>query len=311
MKNQPPARSSAVTFAAVTAARERIAAEIRSTPCTRSATLSAITGAEVWLKFENLQFTSSFKERGALNALLLLTSEQRRDGVVAMSAGNHAQALAYHGKRLGVPTTIVMPLSTPNAKVEATRVFGAEIVLQGADFEEARVFTETLAQERGLTLVHPFDDVDVIAGQGTLGLELIEQIADFDDLIVPVGGGGLLGGVALVVRKQRSKVRITGVQMERYAAAVEAFTGKPRGRLAGNTVAEGIAVKRPGANTLPLLREYVDHMCCVTESAVEQAVFTLLEIEKTVTEGAGGSGAVWRQHRHDDFIIHRAAWVGA
>ena len=287
-----------MTFAAVAAARERIAEDIRSTPCTHAATLSAITGAEVWLKFENLQFTSSFKERGALNALLLLSNEQRRGGVIAMSAGNHAQALAYRGQRLAGPTTIVMPLSTPNAKVEATRVFGAEILLRGDDFDEARIVTESLAQERDLTLVHPFDDLDVIAGQGTLGLELVEQVAQFDDLIVPVGGGGLLGGVALVMRKLRPEVRITGVQMERYAAAVEAFTGESRTPIPGNTVAEGIAVKQPGQNTLPLLRANVDHMCCVGETAVEQAVFTLLEIEKTVTEGAGAAGLAAVSYTH-------------
>lgn len=281
---------SEVTLADVYAARERIAADIRITPCTRSATLSAMTGAEVWLKFENLHFTSSFKERGALNALLLLSPAQRDKGVVAMSAGNHAQAIAYHGQRLGLPTTIVMPLSTPNAKVEATRVFGAEILLRGDDFDQARAFTEVLAQERELTLVHPFDDVDVIAGQGTLGLELADQLPHFDDLIVPVGGGGLLGGTSLVLRSLRPNLRITGVQMERYSAAVEAFTGESRVAIPGNTVAEGIAVKQPGRRTLPLLQNNVDHMCCVSETAVEQAVFTLLEIEKTVTEGAGAAG---------------------
>lgn len=283
-------RGSEVTLADVYAARERIAAEIRETPCTRSATLSAMTGADVWLKFENLHFTSSFKERGALNALLLLPPELKAKGVVAMSAGNHAQAIAYHGQRLGLPTTIVMPLSTPNAKVEATRVFGAEILLRGDDFDQARLFTETLARERGLTLVHPFDDPDVIAGQGTLGLELADQLAQFDDLIVPVGGGGLLGGTALVLRQLRPELRITGVQMERYSAAVQAFTGCPSPAIPGNTVAEGIAVKQPGRRTLPLLQANVNAMVCVTEAEVEQAVFTLLEIEKTVTEGAGAAG---------------------
>lgn len=290
MKGEVSGIDASVTLEAVTAARERISKEIRMTPCTHSATLSAMTGAEVWLKFENLHFTSSFKERGALNALLLLSSEQRSKGVVAMSAGNHAQAIAYHGQRLGLPITIVMPLSTPNAKVEATRVFGAEILLRGDDFDAARAFTETYAREQGMTLVHPFDDLDVIAGQGTLGLELVEQVPEFDDLIVPVGGGGLLGGVALVMRNLRPQLRITGVQMERFSAAVQAFSGEARTATVGNTVAEGIAVKQPGKSTLPLLRDNVDHMCCVSETAVEQAVFTLLEIEKTVTEGAGAAG---------------------
>lgn len=274
----------------VYAARERIAPQLRVTPCSHSVTLSAITGAQVWLKFENLQFTSSFKERGALNALLLLSPEQTARGVIAMSAGNHAQAIAHHGARLGIPTTIVMPRSTPNAKVEATRVFGGEVILHGDEFDAAREFAESLALERQLTLVHPFDDADVIAGQGTLGLELVEQLEHFDDLLVPVGGGGLLGGTALVVNTLRPDVRITGVQMARYSAAVQAFSGATQSITAGNTVAEGIAVKQPGVRTLPLLKKHVQSMCSVSESSVEQAVFTLLEIEKTVTEGAGAAG---------------------
>ena len=235
-----------------------------------------MTGAEIWLKFENLQFTSSFKERGALNALLLLNDEQKARGVIAVSAGNHAQALAHHGRRLGLPTTIVMPKSTPNAKVEATRVFGAEVILHGDQFDEARSFTEALAIERGMTLVHPFDDPDVIAGQGTLGLELLDQLDSFDDLVVPVGGGGLLSGTALVVNTERPAVRITGVQMERYSAAAQAFAGEEQAILAGNTVAEGIAVKSPGQQTLPLLRKHVQAISLVSESSVEQAVFSLL-----------------------------------
>ena len=279
-----------VTVEDVRAARTRIAPQLRVTPCSHSVTLSSITGAEIWLKFENLQFTSSFKERGALNALLLLSDEQKARGVIAVSAGNHAQALAHHGRRLGLPTTIVMPKSTPNAKVEATRVFGAEVILHGDQFDEARSFTEALAVERGMTLVHPFDDPDVIAGQGTLGLELMDQLDSFDDLVVPVGGGGLLSGTALVVNTQRPGVRITGVQMERYSAAAQAFAGEEQAILAGNTVAEGIAVKSPGQQTLPLLRKHVRAISLVSESSVEQAVFSLLEIEKTVTEGAGAAG---------------------
>ena len=279
-----------VTVEDVRAARTRIAPQLRVTPCSHSVTLSSMTGAEIWLKFENLQFTSSFKERGALNALLLLNDEQKARGVIAVSAGNHAQALAHHGRRLGLPTTIVMPKSTPNAKVEATRVFGAEVILHGDQFDEARSFTEALAIERGMTLVHPFDDPDVIAGQGTLGLELLDQLDSFDDLVVPVGGGGLLSGTALVVNTERPAVRITGVQMERYSAAAQAFAGEEQAILAGNTVAEGIAVKSPGQQTLPLLRKHVQAISLVSESSVEQAVFSLLEIEKTVTEGAGAAG---------------------
>jgi len=283
----PSLRTVSISIADIEAAAKRIAPQLSVTPCTRSQTLSAMAGAEVWLKFENLHFTSSFKERGALNALLQLSETEKAGGVVAMSAGNHAQAIAYHGQRLGIPVTIVMPRSTPNNKVEASRVFGAEVILHGDEFDETRAFTESLAARRRLTLVHPFDDAQVIAGQGTLGLELLNQLDAFDDLIVPVGGGGLLGGTALVVHSARPQVRITGVQMERYSAAVAAFSGESMMIDAGNTVAEGIAVKEPGGLTLPLLKQNVQHMCCVSESDVEQAVFTLLEIEKTVTEGAG------------------------
>ena len=286
----PKRNSEPVTLAAIKAARARIAPKLRVTPCSHSVTLSAITGAEIWLKFENLQFTSSFKERGALNALLLLSAQQKAQGVIAMSAGNHAQALAYHGQRLGLPTTIVMPKTTPNAKVEATRVFDAEVILHGDQFDEARSHTEKLALERGMTLVHPFDDPNVIAGQGTLGLELLDQLDSFDDLVVPVGGGGLLSGTALVVNSMRPDVRITGVQMHRYSAAAQAFSGEVEQIEAGNTVAEGIAVKSPGRLTLPLLKKHVQAMRLVSESSVEQAVFNLLEIEKTVIEGAGAAG---------------------
>ena len=275
----------------IVAARERIAGQIRLTPCEHSSTLSSLTGAQVWLKFENLQFTSSFKERGALNSLLQMDSATRAAGVIAVSAGNHAQAVAYHGQRLGVPTTIVMPRSTPNAKVEQTRVFGAKVLLEGDDLEQARLFTLELAAERKLTLLHPFDDPRVIAGQGTLGLELLEQLDEFDDLVVPVGGGGLMSGVALAVKSARPQVRVTGVQVSRFDAAVQEFNGVARPKIeAGNTIAEGIAVKAPGPHTRPLLKAHVDHFCAVEDSSIEEAVFLLLEIEKTVTEGAGAAG---------------------
>lgn len=284
---------SELDIAEVYAARDRLAGQIARTPVARSLTLSEHTGAEVWLKFENLQFTSSFKERGALNCLLCLSDTERANGVIAMSAGNHAQALAYHGQRLGVPTTIVMPRFTPNAKVAQTRVFNAEVILHGNEFDEARRFTLDLARERGVTLVHPFDDARVIAGQGTLGLELVEQVPDVQTVVVPVGGGGLIGGVASVVKTLRPDVRVVGVQVARFAAAYRAFHGLPEpavapGRSAG-TVAEGIAVKVPGGRTLPLLLQHVDDMLEVSEEQVEQAIFSLLEIEKTVVEGAGAA----------------------
>ena len=271
------------------AARDRIAGRIERTGCARSATLSAITGADVYLKLENHQFTASFKERGALNCLLMLTDEDRRRGVIAMSAGNHAQALACHGSRLGVPTCIVMPRSTPNVKVEQTRVFGAEVHLEGAGFEETLAYTENLAQARGLTLVHPFDDERVIAGQGTVGLEILEQAPDVDAVIVPVGGGGLIGGVALAVKSTAPSVEVAGVQVERFSAAHDRFHGRLSEPGPSGTVAEGIAVKSPGRTTWPLIEAHVDTLFVVGETDVEQAIFTLLEIEKTVAEGAGAA----------------------
>ncbi len=273
----------------ITQARQRICGQIELTACSRSATLSAMTGADVHLKFENLQFTASFKERGALNRLLQLTGEQQRFGVVAMSAGNHAQALAYHGKRLGVPTCIVMPRFTPNAKVEQTRVHGAEVLLHDAEFDETLAFTEALAEERGLTLIHPFDDPAVIAGQGTLGLELVEQVPGLEAVLVPVGGGGLIAGVATAVKSVKPEVELLGVQVERFASVYAAFHGRevPPGPPA--TVAEGIAVRAPGKNTLPLIRRHVDDVVLVSEEQVEQSIFKLLEIEKTVVEGAGAT----------------------
>jgi threonine dehydratase len=276
-------------IAELRAARERIQGQVAVTPLSRSRTLSALTGADVWLKFENLQFTSSFKERGALNCLLCLSEEERSRGVIAMSAGNHAQALAYHGRRLGVPTTIVMPRFTPNAKVAQTRVFEAEVILFGNEFDEARRHTLALAEERGLTLVHPFDDPRVIAGQGTLGLELLEQAPDIEVVVVPVGGGGLIGGVATAVKALRPDIAVVGVQVARFAGAFDGFHGSDTARKGLGTVAEGIAVKSPGAATLPLIRERVDDMLLVQEEHVEQAIFALLEVEKTVVEGAGAA----------------------
>lgn len=271
-------------------AGERIAGQIVRTPLLRSETLSRMTGVPISLKMENLQFTASFKERGALNCLLQLSAEERRRGVIAMSAGNHAQALAYHGQRLGIPTCIVMPRSTPNAKVQQTRVFGAEIHLEGTVFDETLAFTEQLAAERSLVLVHPYDDLRVMAGQGTIGLELLEQSDDLQTLVVPVGGGGLISGIATAVKEVRPDVRIVGVQVERFSAAYAAYHGRAPETLAAATVAEGIAVKSPGGNTLPIIRALVDEMLTVSEEQVEQAVFRLIEIEKTVVEGAGAVG---------------------
>ena len=285
----------AVTIDAIRAARQRIGPHIVKTPLARSAVLSSRLGADVYLKFENQQFTASFKERGALNRLLQLTDDERQRGVTAMSAGNHAQALAYHGSRLDVPVTIVMPRATPNAKVAHTRVFGTEVILHGSTFGETLAFTRQLAAERHLTLIHPFDDEAVIAGQGTLGLELIEQLPDVDTLVVPVGGGGLVSGIAVAAKALRPTVSIVGVQAERFATAAALFDGRDPGPTGPRTVAEGIAVERPGEHTMPLIRAHVDALATVSERDIERAIFTLLEVEKTVVEGAGAAAlaAVW------------------
>lgn len=278
-----------VTLNAVRAAASRLEGSISKTACTRSKILSYLTGSDLFLKFENLQFTSSFKERGALNCLLQLTPTERSRGVIAMSAGNHAQALACHGSRLGVPTTIVMPRSTPNAKVEQTRVFGAEVLLHGSQFDETRSFTEALAEERNLVMVHPFNDPRIIAGQGTVGLEIVDALPDVDTVIVPVGGGGLISGVAVAIKGMAPSVEIVGVQVERYASVFQSYYEQPATAGQAGTVAEGIAVKSPGDLTLPLIKEHVDRIVTVSEEQIEQAVFDLLEIEKTVVEGAGAA----------------------
>lgn len=274
----------------ILAARERLAGQLVLTPCERSETLSRITGADILLKKENKQFTASFKERGALNRLLTLGEAQRRDGVIAMSAGNHAQAVAYHAQRLGIRACIVMPKTTPNAKVEQTRVFGPEIILHGNQFDETMEFTRRLAEERGLVLVHPYDDPAVIAGQGTIGLELAEQVPDLETVVVPIGGGGLISGIALALSELRPEVEVIGVQTARYSAVHDAIRGRATARKRSGTVAEGIAVKSPGRLTLELIRRYVKDVLLVEETAIEDAVFQLLEIEKTVAEGAGAAG---------------------
>lgn len=273
----------------IQAASARIREHVVVTPCEHSRTISRLLGCELYIKFENQQFTASFKERGALNALLQLNEAERQRGVIAMSAGNHAQAVAYHGARLGVPTTIVMPRTTPNAKVEQTRVHGAEVILHGSQFDETRVFTQELARKRRLTLLHPYDDERVIAGQGTIGLEILEQVKSAEVVVVPIGGGGLISGVATAVKALKPSVRILGVQVDRYDTVSRMFHGLAPGSRRLGTVAEGIAVKQPGQLTLPIIRACVDEVVTVSEEAVEQAVFMLLEIEKTVAEGAGAA----------------------
>jgi threonine dehydratase len=278
-----------VTLQEVRLAAERMRGLVLRSPCTYSRTLSQITGAEVFLKFENLQFTASFKERGALNKLASLGVMQRRRGVIAMSAGNHAQGVAYHARRLGIPATIVMPRYTPNVKVEHTRAHGAEVLLHGDTFDEAGRFATAEAKKRELTMVHPYDDPLVIAGQGTIALEMLEQQPGLEALLVPIGGGGLIAGMAVAARELKPRIRVTGVQSERFAAMSQLIRKVPV-KCDRYTVAEGIAVKSPGKFTRRIIRELVGDILLVGEKELEDAVLMLLQIEKTMVEGAGASG---------------------
>jgi len=259
------------------------------TPCVMSRTLSEITGAELFLKFENQQFTAAFKERGALNRLLALSPEERQRGVIAMSAGNHAQAVAYHAQRLGIRATIVMPRHTPNVKVRNTRAFDADVRLEGEGVAEAGEFAHRLEREHGYVFVHPYDDEHVIAGQGTLALEMLEDFPDLDTLVIPIGGGGLIGGNAVAAKAIRPDISVIGVQTQRYPSMKQALNNQPI-RCGPATIAEGIAVKQPGRLTLPLIRELVEEIRLVDEPDIERAILMLLEIEKTVVEGAGAAG---------------------
>ncbi len=279
----------AITFQDIQDTAKLIEGSIVHSPCTRSRTLSEITGAEVTLKFENHQFTGSFKDRGALAKLLSLDPIQQKQGVAAMSAGNHAQAVAYHSQRLGIPATIVMPRFTPNVKVEQTRNFGADVVLHGADLEEAVAFTLTLVRKKGLHLLHPYDDEKVIAGQGTTALEVLAAYPDLDILIIPVGGGGLISGCAIAAKALRPDIRIIGVEAARFPAVHQVLNGVPV-QCGAMTIAEGIAVKQPGRLTVPIIRELVQEIVLVDEAAIEDSVRLLLEVEKTVVEGAGAVG---------------------
>jgi threonine dehydratase len=278
-----------VTFDNVREAAAAIAGHVVETPCIASRTLSGITGAEVWLKFENLQFTAAFKERGALNKLRTLTAAQRAAGVLAVSAGNHAQAVAYHAERLGIRATIVMPRFTPHVKVERTRGFGAEVILAGETFDEARQVGLANATERGATLVHPYDDPLVIAGQGTIAIEMLGAAPQLDVLVVPVGGGGMIAGMAIAAGNLKPGIEVVGVETSGFPAVHCALHGRAAA-FAGSTIAEGIAVKEPGALTLPIIRERVADVLLVEDGDIEQAIVQLLEIEKTVVEGAGAAG---------------------
>ncbi|EWS60929.1 L-threonine dehydratase catabolic TdcB [Methylibium sp. T29-B] len=283
-----------MTLADVEAAARRLAGQVLDTPCVESKTLSEITGAQVFLKFENLQFTASFKERGALNKLLALVAARddgtaALKGVIAASAGNHAQGVAHHAQRLGLRAVIVMPRHTPTVKVERTRGFGAEVLLHGESFDEARAHALEVAAAQGLSFVHPFDDPLVIAGQGTIGLEMLRAQPTLDTLVIAVGGGGLISGIATVARALKPGLEIVGVQTARFPAMVNLVKGRthPQGT---STIAEGIAVGEPGRITRAIVRDLVDDMVLVDEADIEHALVMLLEIEKTLVEGAGAAG---------------------
>ena len=266
----------------------RLQGHVLDTPCVESKTLSQIVGAQVFLKFENLQFTASFKERGACNRLTLLTDEERTRGVVAMSAGNHAQGVAYHAQRLGLRAVIVMPRFTPGVKVERTRGFGAEVVLHGDTLEEARAHAYALAEAQKLTFVHPYDDEAIAAGQGTAALEMLAAQPDLEVLVIAIGGGGLIAGMATAAKAIKPDIQIVGVQAARFPSMVNAVQGTqhPTGT---STIAEGIAVGTPGKITQEVVRRLVDDLLLVDEGDIEQAVLMLLEIEKTLVEGAGAA----------------------
>ncbi|WP_018716414.1 threonine ammonia-lyase [Arhodomonas aquaeolei] len=270
-------------------AAAHIANSIVRTPCALSRTLSELTGCELYIKFENHQFTAAFKERGALNRLLALTPAERERGVIAMSAGNHAQAVAYHAQRLGIHATIVMPKHTPNVKVRNTRAFGADVRLRGDGVAEAGEYARSLAEEHGYVFIHPYDDERVIAGQGTIALEMLEEFPALESLVIPVGGGGLIAGNAVAAKAINPDIEIVGVQTERFPAVRQALAGEPI-HCGAATIAEGIAVKQPGTLTLPIIRELVDDILLVDEPGIERAILMLLEIEKTVAEGAGAAG---------------------
>ena len=278
-----------VTIADIEEARRVIAGRVLRTPMLPAPRLSALTGAEVFVKYENLQITNSFKDRGALVKLASLSEAERQRGVIAMSAGNHAQAVAYHAARLGIPATIVMPVTTPAVKVAATRSHGAEVVLDGQSVADAQARCEIIQKERGMTLVHPYDDEKVIAGQGTIALEMLEEESDLDQLVIPIGGGGLISGNAIAARAVNPKIEIVGVEAALYPAVWNALEQGNR-PIGGPTLAEGIAVKNVGKLTLPVIRKLVSDVILVDEAHLERAVNAYVTLQKTMAEGAGAAG---------------------
>jgi threonine dehydratase len=292
MKRTPPKMVKtklAVTAADVDRAAAVVAGHIVETACDMSRTLTAMFGSEIWLKFENLQFTASYKERGALNKLSSLTEAERAGGVIAMSAGNHAQGVAYHARRLGIPATIVMPLGTPTVKVENTRSHGAKVILEGASLEDASHFAQHYSAQNVLTFVHPYDDPAVIAGQGTIALEMLAAAPHLDTLLVPVGGGGLISGVAVAAKAINPSIQIIGVEAQLYPSMFNLIKGT-NFPIGGDTLAEGIAVTSPGQLTRSIIADLADDIVLVSEADLERAVTLLITIEKTVVEGAGAAG---------------------
>jgi len=278
-----------VTLASIEAARRTLAGQVLATPMLPAPKLSALTGAEVYVKYENLQVTNSFKDRGAFVRLSALSEAERRRGVIAMSAGNHAQAVAYHAARLGVPATIVMPVTTPLVKVASTRAYGATVVLDGETITEAQQRTEAIAAERDLAWVHPYDDPEIMAGQGTIALEMLEAMPGLDALVIPIGGGGLIAGNAVAARAINPAIEILGVEAALYPSMRNAITGENR-PIGGPTLAEGIAVKNVGRLTLPIVRDLVADIILVDEAQLERAVNAYLTLQKTMAEGAGAAG---------------------
>ena len=284
----------------VSRAAKVIGDSVIATVCNESRTLSEICGCTIWLKFENLQFTSTFKERGALNRLSALSAEERRQGVIAMSAGNHAQGVAYHAKRLGIPATIVMPVGTPMVKVENTRRHGAVVVVTGNTLEEAGAYAAELGETHGMTMIHPYDDPLIIAGQGTIALEMLKAVPSLDTLVVPIGGGGLISGMAVAARALKPDIRVVGVEAGLYPSMYNAIKHEHL-PTRGDTLAEGIAVKSPGKLTTEIIRHLVDEIVLVSEPEIERAVADLINIEKTVVEGAGAAGLAAVQSRPEIF----------
>ena len=291
-------------------ARDRIRNFICYTPCQYSAELSEITGQQVYLKLDNLQRTGAFKERGALNKILLLSDEEKRRGIVAASAGNHAQAVAYHAARRNIRAQIVMPLMTPLVKVSATRGFGAEVVLYGANYDEAYAEALRRGEEQGMTLLHPFDDLAVIHGQGTIALELVEQVPELEAVVVPIGGGGLISGIAAALKEINPAIRVIGVQTERLPSMLQACkAGKPVTVPAEATIADGIAVRRAGDLTFPLVQRYVDEIVTVDEEEIASAILVLLEKEKTLAEGAGAVALAALLHKKTSLSTQKTAVI--